>query len=431
MPYFTKYRNRLDLSEWIIHFVHQRTGCENLSEIAEFAADEGSYMDSRYADYYDMNGEAKNILDEHVENEYRIENDASGFDVLKKILHDGFIHSGWAMRNEKPTIYGPVSAVCFTEMPLYALVEYAKVRGIVSKYVGDYGIAFKRNELFAAGARPVIYGLSSNPKEIYSDERGVYQGRMLSEKLLPLSEQYRYVLTNLTANPAEKNIDWMMEREWRWALPYDRLGVPDIPFFLSDNYANFFSEIYIIVSTDNELTDITNYLKTLYDSVSTNTGIEYNVRAIESAKIISLESISKLNISDNIKIESIPFEQVHVPTRYKVSQEEESKITTCFNAAFKKADEAIEKYLNDHPDFNVDKGFWGFVNVTVYGYNKVVEVLRKQNKAKSYSDGKYYLGQMSSCKSMNINLLEVGASAAADYLTKELDEGFFVETRLD
>lgn len=223
----------------------------------------------------------------------------------------------------------------------------------------------------------------------------------------------------------------MMEREWRWALPYDRLGVPGIPFFLSDNYANFFSEIYIIVSTDNELTDITNYLKTLYDSVSTNTGIEYNVRAIESAKIISLESISKLNISDNIKIESIPFEQIHIPTRYKVSQEEESKITTCFNAAFKKADEAIEKYLNDHPDFNVDKGFWGFVNVTVYGYNKVVEVLRKQNKAKSYSDGKYYLGQMSSCKSMNINLLEVGASAAADYLTKELDEGFFVETRLD
>lgn len=174
------------------------------------------------------------------------------------------------MRNNKPTIYGPVSAVCFTEMPLYSLVEYAKVRGQVSGYVGDYGIAFKRNELFAAGARPVIYGLSSVPIEVFEDKRGIFQGRILSENQLPLNEQYRYVLTKLTANSSEKNIDWMMEREWRWPLPYDKLGVPGIPFLLSKEYADFFSEIYIIVSSDEELKDITNYLRTLYDSKSTN-----------------------------------------------------------------------------------------------------------------------------------------------------------------
>lgn len=163
MTYFAKYRNRLDLSEWMIHFVHQRTGSETLSELATIAANEGFEMDSRYHDYYDEDGNKKYILDEYVDNEYRIDNDASGFDVLKKILHDGFIHSGWSMRKGSPTVYGPVSAVCFTEMPLYALVEYAKARGQVSGYVGEYGIAFKRNELYAAGARPVIYGLTSDP----------------------------------------------------------------------------------------------------------------------------------------------------------------------------------------------------------------------------------------------------------------------------
>ncbi len=431
MPYFANYRNRLDLSEWIIHFVHQKTGGEDLSELSQLAVDEGFDMESRYPDYYDANGKSNYILDEFVENEYRIDNEASGFAVLKKILHDGFIHSGWAIRNDRPTIYGPVSAVCFSEMPLYALVEYAKVRGKVSGYVGDYAIAFKRNELFAAGARPVIYGLSSKPIEVYADKKGVFQGRMLSEDLLPLNEQYRYVLTKLSVNPNNKNIDWMMEREWRWALPYDQLSVPGIPFFLSKEYACFFSEIYIIVSKDEEQDEITNYLRTLYDSKSTNAGIEYNVKAIESAKVVSLESISKLDIAENIKIESIPFSQIRLPTKYKVTKDEASKILTCFKDAYKIADDAIKQYLDANPEFDEDKGYWGFVNVTLEGYNKIVEVLREKEKARSYSDGKYYLGQMSSCKSMNLELLEVGARAAASYLSGMLNEHFCVDILFD
>ena len=144
-----------------------------------------------------------------------------------------------------------------------------------------------------------------------------------------------------------------------------------------------------------------------------------------------MESISKLDIANLVKLESLPFAQIHLPIKYNVSQEEAAKTLACYDKACKLADDAIDQYLNDNPEFKEDYGYWGLVNVTVYGYNKVVEVLRNQNKAKSYSDGKYYLGQMSSCKSMNIKLLEVGASAAADFLTKALDEGFFVETRLD
>lgn len=431
MAYFTNFRNRHDLSEWIIHFVHQRTGSENLSELAGFAADEGLVMDSRYPDYYDKDGNAKYILDEYVDNEYPRDNDASAFDVLKKILHDGFIHSNWSMRKEKPTIYGPVSAVCFTEMPLYSLVEYAKVRGQVSGYVGDYGIAFKRNELFAAGARPVIYGLSSVPIEVFEDKRGVFQGRMLSENQLPMNEQYRYVLTKLTANSSEKNIDWMMEREWRWPLPYDKLGVPGIPFFLSKEYADFFSEIYIIVSSDEELKDITNYLRTLYDSKSTNSGLAYNVLAIESAKVVSLESIAKLDTANLVKLETLPFFQIHLPVKYNVSQYEASKILACYHEACKIADNAIKQYLKDNPKFDENHGYWGFVHVTVRGYSKCIEVLRENGKAASYSDGKYYLGQMSSYKTMNLDLLEVGARAAAHYLSDTLKEQFSVDIQFD
>ena len=176
-------RQRLDLTEWVIHFVHDRKPDDNLDGLYEnyllFSDDkDGNRIDSsklyldeddfRYPDFYDSEGKGHNMLDEFIENEYPIDENASAFSVLKKILHDGFIHSSWSIRNGIPSVYGPNSAVCFTEMPLYALVDYARVRGEKSGYVGNYGIAFRRNELYAAGARPVIYGLSS--KEWYCTE---------------------------------------------------------------------------------------------------------------------------------------------------------------------------------------------------------------------------------------------------------------------
>ena len=93
-------------------------------------------------------------------------------------------------------IYGPKSAVCFTEMPLYALIDYVKARN-KSGYADRYGIAFRREELFEAGARPVIYGLTGEHKEISSCE-SLCGFRVLSECTgIGLHEQYRYVYTNL------------------------------------------------------------------------------------------------------------------------------------------------------------------------------------------------------------------------------------------
>ena len=115
-------RQRLDLTEWVIHFIHDRKPEDDPSTLADIAQLEGYVGDLRLPDYYDEYGNGKHILNEYEENEYSLEEDAPALDVLKKILHDGFIKSGWSIRNMSPTIYGPKSAVCFTEMPLYALI---------------------------------------------------------------------------------------------------------------------------------------------------------------------------------------------------------------------------------------------------------------------------------------------------------------------
>lgn len=261
-------RERLDLTEWIIHFIHDRKPEDDISSLADIAELEGYTGDMRLPDYYDEYGNGKYVISREEENEYSIEEDAPALEVLKKILHDGYIKSGWSLRNLIPTIYGPKSAVCFTEMPLYALIDYAKSRE-TSGYVGRHGIAFRRNELYAAGARPVIYGLSSPYVETDKDEKGIYQGRLLSIKDtgIGIQEQYRYVSTNLTKeyNPKHKPIDWTHEREWRWALPDNKLSVPGLPFFMSKNM-QIFLEIIIIVPSDDEMEEILIHLKTLYDA---------------------------------------------------------------------------------------------------------------------------------------------------------------------
>lgn len=434
MPYLTCFRHRLDLSEWVIHFVHQHTGVEDLNDFAEACALEGHPTeDCRYPDYYDGKGNPQNILDTYTENEIELTEGASGFEVLKKILHDGYIHSGWSYRNDKPTVYGPVSAVCFTEMPLFALVEYAKVRGKISNYVGGYGIAFRRNELFAAGARPVIYGSSGKCIETDVDANGVHQGRMLDEVKSGIGkyEQYRFVPTYLTKDPHEKNIDWMMEREWRWPLPFNKTGVPGLPFFLSKEYADYFTEIYIIVSKDEEAAELAEYLTSLYNSGSTNRGLYYNITMISSARIISLESLIKLDNSSILKLDTVPITQMRIPPHYAIMQKELTSALSILKEAEDVADDAILEYLKHHPEYDDNIGYWGFANVITYDYSEFVQALVDSGKAHTYSDGAYYLGQMSSYRSENLELLEVGAAAAAKYLTAKLGKGFHVHTRLD
>lgn len=431
IPNNIKYRK--DLSEWVIHFVHDRKSQDNLQDLQEIAELEGYQGDMRLPDYYDEKGDGHHVMTEYDENEYTIDPNAPAFEVLLKILHDGFIHSGWSLRNLIPTIYGPKSAVCFTEMPLHALVEYAKFRGDYSGYVGNYGIALKRNELFAAGARPVIYGLSCKPVEAERTPNGIYQGRILDiEKTgMPLHEQYRYVRTEIPKSINDKTVDWTHEREWRWALPNDALGVSGLPFFLSKEYADFFSDIIIIVGTDEERTEVLYFLKNLFDSGSTNHGFEYDVNKIAAARVLSLETISKLHPeNDVIRIDDLDLKQIPIMPTITVSKETERKVIEVIKQAGQIAEKTVSDYLYMHPEFDDQKGDWGWAIVCTSIQSEVTQALQNVGVCHTYSDGIYRLS-IEEYKTSNLELLYKGAEAAAKFLTKELGQEFYVRTRLD
>ena len=443
-------RQRLDLTEWVIHFVHDRKPADNPSGLyedyimfydefeQENSDDENGDKrvltedDFRLYDYYDENGDGHFIHDAYIENEYEIDEEALGYEVLKKILHDGFIHSGWSLRNMKPSIYGPKSAVCFTEMPLYALLDYAKVRGRKSGYVGNYGIAFKRNELFAAGARPVIYGLTGDFKETDVDENGVFQGRLMDASCgIGKQEQYRYVSTMLHKKKGV-TIDWTHEREWRWALPDGRYGVPGLPFLLAEGYADFFSEVIIIVCTDEEQDDLLMHLKNLYDAGCRNTGYEYKIKMISSAKVLSLETIANTSDIDThtMKIEDLPMKQMRIIPEFNVSPKLIEKARKAIVEANGISVRSVEEYLRKNPSFDEQKGYWGFAHVCTNSISEVTQALQDAGFAKAYSSGDYYIN-VDEYRTCNLELLEIGAQAAAEYLTKALGQYFFVKSRLD
>src|SRR5258705_5120074 len=138
------------MTTWVMHFIHDRNPqndpAENINEgeaTPLFPFHEDPDVNSRFE------------LWEMADAAYLIESDASAFAVLLKIISDGHIRAGWSFRGDRPTIYGPQAACCFTEMPLYGLLEYAKYRG--PNMVGLYAMGLKQ-ELFAAGGRPGIYG---------------------------------------------------------------------------------------------------------------------------------------------------------------------------------------------------------------------------------------------------------------------------------
>ena len=439
----TQNRQRLDLTEWVIHFVHDRKTDNDTVGLYEdylLFKDELSGTQNeelredyfRMPDYFDENGKRVNIFSSYEENEYEIDEEAYAIDVLKKILHDGFIHSGWSLRNMVSTVYGPYSAVCFTEMPLYALVEYAKVRGEKDGYVGNYGIAFRRNELFDAGARPVIYGLSSEYKETDVDENGVCQGRLLHPDCgIGKHEQYRYVSTSLHKKNG-RTIDWTHEREWRWPLQDSHYDVPGIPFFLSKDYADFFTDVIIIVGTDEEMEDVLLHLKTLYDAGSTDTGREYNRSIIASARVLSLETVSKLKNIDyhTMKIENLPMRQMKIMPTFKVSPELLEKVKRAVKEAGRIAVCSVDKYLKENPGFDENVGEWGWAHIITYEVSEVTQALQDAELATTYSDGIYYI-KVDEYRTSNLEFLKTGAQAAADYLTNVLGQKFFVKTKLD
>ncbi len=227
-------------------------------------------------------------------------------------------------------------------------------------------------------------------------------------------------------------IDWSHEREWRWALPDGTLNVPGLPFFLSEEYANFFSEIIIIVGTDEEQQDALTYLRNLYDSGSTNTGIEYNIKMIAAAKVMSLETLQKLPPEklNTIRIDDLDLKQIPIMPTIEVRKETEDLVRNKIQIAGRISVVAVEGYLRDHPEFDEQKGYWGFATVCTSEQSEITQAMQNIGICHTYSDGVYRLSIVE-YRTDNLELLTIGAETAAAFLEKELGQHFYVMTRLN
>lgn len=141
------------------------------------------------------------------------------FFLLRHAIREGRLWATWSIRNGRRTIYGPRPAVCFTEMPIAAFIDASRERAAKGEAMGTCALVLPKAAAFRAGARPVIYALSSNARSSGGSGR-----RSFAEADLPGQEQYRYV----AYDPGRKALDWTHEREWRWLLDVEAYEVdPD------------------------------------------------------------------------------------------------------------------------------------------------------------------------------------------------------------
>ncbi|CAM4240586.1 hypothetical protein [Flavobacterium terrigena] len=417
--------NRNDLTEWIIHFVHDRNPENDPQEFSyDWEVEDGFEYDP-FPDTFTYEGEPIYLTEKYQEDDYGLESDAEAFYVLKKILHDGIIKTGWSFRKKSATIYGSKSAACFTEMPLYALLEYAKTRKS-SESIESYGIAFLKEELFEAGARPVIYGLSGKHLEAKMGDKNFGIGiRTLSEKCgIGLNEMYRYVYTNIKK---QKRIDWTHEREWRWADIKENFDFPGMPF-IAQNDDFSFSKIIVFVKTNVEVIDILEHIKNLYHSTSTNYGIEYNLKLLENTFVMSIEELSNLNIDlDYIKFDDLPFNRISKLNKVSVRKETYDLV----KEAIKEAEEINYKETESKYKKYGDKGPCGFANIVTYEVNsEITQALIDLEIAHTFAKGEYII-YLKGYPIQSIDVQEYGVIKAAEFLTKKLSQKFYPHTKLD
>lgn len=425
-------KTRLDLSEWIIHFVHDRNPN---NDPTEYCDKEGTFLPP-YPYTFDDNSECGENLwmtyEDWVlyDSGYPIEPDASAFQVLQKILNDAHIRSGWSIRNERPTIFGLWPAVCFTEMPLYALRHYAKKRKDFES-VNTYGICFKKQELFNAGARPVIYGISSKHKESPNSEKWSYNPRILSESCgISLSEQYRYVQMSMKG----KFIDWSHEREWRWCDSNYTCHVPGLPLFGKEEPIKFL-ELLILVNSKEERSRIINKLKELFDARISNHDYKYETDTLRNTYVISLEELeSTLNPEEikAVKIEELPLSNLKSFQLVAPSPSFVLRVKKILNKANAAAVKAYNQYKERNKENHSPCG-WAWVEI-YESQSELVQALIEIDRVNVYGgiEGYRINGLLDGIRTQSLDAEKTAANAAKIVLEKEFpDLSFSVGTKWD
>jgi hypothetical protein len=404
---------RHDHTSWLIHFVRDRNPDQ------------------------DFPGETEEEFDYFSGGE--LEADAEAFSVLETIIRLGGLYPGYSFRSGRTTIYGGNPAVCVTEMPLYSFASYAKERG-KTNCVSAYGIAFLKSELFSAGGRPVIYGLSnSNVKYVQNDT----YCRIFDETILPLEEQYRYVAYSPSG---DKWIDWSHEREWRWKVNnkdkdyvwgkdgngcYDAL--PGLPLFLGKENDGYFSKLCIIVWTDKEAKLIQELITGFYFAESNNYGTPFSKKLIENTFIIVLETVvSQVEIDGNLSsqtIEGLQDADLITPVILAdIPENAQEIIDRAMDKARAAGKAAAAEYKTNH---DILGGYCGFANAVTYDItNPLVQYMLNKGIASGPYDGCIHINIKSDWEfSQSMDYKEHIYEAVADVLEKELGFNVYMQSR--
>jgi len=352
-------QNRSDLSEYVIHFLRK----QKTDDLPEYYFKDGEKYYPREDQTADMDEMA----------------------CLKNIISEGGLRGGYSFRNTKPTIYGYDPVICFTEMPLFNLIEYAKQRNNQFR-ISSYGLAIRKKELYAIGGRPVIYGLSKQVEFKYNhsaDRQHTFQ-RIIDPALLPFAEQYRYVAFNL--NP-DRYSDWSHEREWRITSQDDLWPEHDLFAESCDGLCIFeketFSEVILIVRTPEEAIEIEEYVRPYKDSSYTRSSefttkikfliLDQAIKALEKPDIKGIEDLSQSCFYE-FKSPALPAEEA----------EKIRKLLIYCRAEAKKSG---EEYLEAHTDF----GFCGRSMVVSSQMNHPVIRYLFEHQLASCIEGNYNL----------------------------------------
>jgi hypothetical protein len=408
------YTRRSDISNFLIHFVHHRQWWDG--EFPEPIAydDQGKGVYDPWADYYTT---------------HPIQADTSAFEILLRILDDGHLKVSWVYRKGKRTVYGPRGVVCFTEMPLYSMLNYVAERN--DKYaVSSYGIAFLKRELFNVGARPVIYGTSAkfsfaNPGDPYylKDCRSLATQCGLSPY-----EQYRYVPMYESFGQFK---EWSHEREWRWtADPTSLSQMPGVAIWLEQTIPVVSQPIIIVPSTD-EANRFLNKLKEYYDAGQNSRGMRFDSKLLLNTRVLPLDKIDVSKLS-TLRIDDLIFEQLPRIMQVSPSVGTLENVKSAFTNAQRFAKERTEEFKKSYPWEELGKTHFppsirAHV-VTFQSHTDATEALLRLGLARPTGGLGYILPEITAgIKTEELADIEmVAAGAAAEALSSTLGQEFSV-----
>ena len=328
--------SRDDLSEWAVHFVHDHNAANE--------PDDSMIPFEHFGGFpYHHNKETNDRFDSWSisDDYYPIDPDPDALQVLLKIITDGHIRASWAFRKRRPTIYGPRAAVCFTEMPLYALVQYTEERS--RDFVAPYAVGVLKRELFANGGRPAIYGLAGKHKE--RSTQGSNSGRWpryLDPSCgLGEAEQFRYVSMSVDS---QRPVDWSHEREWRWVDHEDRCSCPGLPIWLAEEPIAF-SRAFVVVPDKAGVERVIGRLQELHDVGANDADFLFSRSTLEATSVVALDQLRDIN-PGHLRLEDIPARHIRRLDRPAASPELVEEVRGVLTEARAAADRAAAEHLN-------------------------------------------------------------------------------------